>query len=127
MSIGNAYETLMLKWACTTDAVTRPTGWRVSLHTADPGEDGTSNELSGNTYARAAATLSVTGNVASNTGAVSFPNTSGVNWSQVTHAGLWDHESTPRFIAGGALSVNKTIEAGDTGNFAAGELTFTLE
>lgn len=36
---------IALDWLLTTDSVTRPTDWYVSLHTGDPGDDGTANEV----------------------------------------------------------------------------------
>lgn len=46
-----------------------------ALHDGDPGVTGASNELSGDSYARAAVTMSMTGNVMSN---------GVINWSAVT-------------------------------------------
>jgi hypothetical protein len=36
---------LLLDWLLTTDSVTRPTDWYAALHTADPGDDGSANEV----------------------------------------------------------------------------------
>lgn len=90
-----------------------------SLHTADPGDTGTS-EVTGGSYARqqrdaadanwsaGTATDGTTLNVA----AITFPAPS-ANWGVVTHVGMWDAVSGGNFMGAGALAIPKTINNGD--------------
>ena len=62
----------------------------ISLHTADPGTTG-ANEVSGNAYARVAATFAApSGGAVVNTNVVTFPAPTPANWGTVTNAGVWD-------------------------------------
>lgn len=96
----------------------------VSLHTADPGEDG-SNEVSGGSYARqasggfSAASSGATDNDANIDFAVMPAET-------ITHVGIWDASSAGNFLIGGALSAQKTTNAGDTFRLPAGDLDVTV-
>lgn len=96
----------------------------VSLHTADPGEDG-ATEASGGSYARqasggfAAAAAGTTDNDA----IIDFTS---MPAATITHVGIWDAVSAGNFLIGGALSASKTTNAGDTFRIAAGDLDVTL-
>ena len=101
----------------------RPTAWTISLHTADPGDSGTSNEVAYSGYARQTAAFSVsvadpTAPVAANTSLISYP----VNAASytVTHIVVWGGDD-PLVIQ--ALNSSKTILAGEAAQIAAGELT----
>lgn len=103
---------------------THPTALYMALFTADPGETGASNEVSGGSYARqsiafgTAATKTI-----SNSGAINF---TGMPAATVTHWGLFSASSGGTFWWGGALTASKTTGAGDTLNFAIGEVDITL-
>lgn len=98
----------------------------VALHSADPGDTG-ANELSGNGYARQTATFSApAGGQTSNSGTITFGPASGGDWAQATHVSIWDAESAGNCLYAGALTTPKTVEDGDSGQFAAGALTVTL-
>ena len=108
---------------------TSPTGIYVSLHTADPGETGTS-EVSGNAYARVAAGVGSgnwnrTASVASNANALTFTAPTPSTWGTVTHFGLWDAVSGGNFLGGGALTVSRATAVGVALSFAVGDLTWT--
>ena len=66
MSFSNTYETNVLTWTFTNDAVTRPTAWYLGLFTAAPGEAGGGTEVSGGAYVREAVTFTVSGDTATN-------------------------------------------------------------
>ncbi len=104
----------------------QPTNVYASLHSADPGTTGAS-ELSGGAYARvqhntwnAAASGSAT-----NSGLITFP-TATADWTQATHFGLWDASTAGNFLGGGALDTAKTVQNGDTAEFADQALTATM-
>lgn len=130
MSFGNALEVSLLNWAFTDAAApTRPNAWYVSLHTGDPGETG-ANEMTGTGYVRDAATFSdaTTGAAGcSNEADAVFTNSGATSWTEATYFGVWSAETNGTFYGGGALGVNRTIGAGDTGTFAVGDLDITLD
>ncbi len=100
-----------------------PTGLRVSLHTDDPGATGT-DEVVGGDYERKIPTLGdPAAKVIANTVAIEWENMPACT---VEYLGLWDTEATPNFWWGGALTVSKTLGAGDTFRLPVGDLTVTL-
>lgn len=106
----------------------------VSLHTADPGEAGTqsTSEAAYTSYARATVArtsggFTVSGNVASNTAIISFPEATG-GTAAITHVGIGTSASgAGRLIASGAVTPTVNVATGVTVSFAAGALTFTLD
>lgn len=115
-------------------AVTRPASWFVSLHSADPGLTGTNELTSANSpgYARQADTITVTANSATNSSAISFgPATAA--WTAATHMSVWDASTAGRPLLTGQLLKTDlsgpntvTLGVGDTANFGASALTFSL-
>ena len=101
----------------------------ISLHSADPGDAGTS-ELSGGAYARqGAVTFANSGNnptVASNSAIVTFPTASS-SWGTITHFGIWDAVTAGNFRGSGALTATKAVNSGDTARFAVNALTITAQ
>lgn len=108
-----------LKYHLTAGAVgTRPTAWELSLHTGDPGTDGTANEVADSGYARQTIAFTVTGPAAENSALVTFP--AAVEGFTATHLVVWG-DSDPRIIQ--ALKTPKVIAIGNSATLAAGELT----
>ena len=107
----------------------------VSLHTADPTDAGTGAEISGDDYGRANADDGLTWTVAASGGdttakndqAIVFPQATGDYSAQVTHIGIWDHETAGNLLFHGQLSVAKTVTEGDTFQINASALVITLE
>lgn len=125
MSFSDTYETIVLQWAFTNGAVTRPTSWHVGLFTAAPGEAGGGTEVTGGSYARQAVTLSVTGDTASNTGLVEFPIAT-ADWGTITHMAIFDASTGGNQIAYAALTVSRVINTGDILQFPIGDIDVTL-
>ena len=123
MSFSNTYETRVLEWAFTTGAVTRPTSWTVALYTVAPGEAGGGTEVAGGSYARTAVTFSVTGDLATNTGAVEFPTATG-SWGSVVALAVFDNASN--MVAYANLTTPRTIGSGDVFRIPTGDLDITL-
>lgn len=123
MSAYAKLETLL--YMLTTDAVdTRPTSWEVSLHTADPGTDGTANEVTDANYVRQAVTFvaDVTDPVTpflENSAIITYPSAD--TGFVATHFVVWDNADNPHVIQ--QLRVAKTIAIGEAATFAAGDLT----
>jgi len=92
----------------------------ISLHTADPGTDG-SNEVTGGSYARVAVTWgAASGGVKSNSAQLVFNVPAGTT---ITHVGGWDGST---FRGGGALSAPQEFATSGTYTIAAGDLDQTI-
>lgn len=119
-----------LKFLFTADALpTRPTTWYMSLHTADPGNTGTS-EVAGEdaNYARQAVTLVAsldgTFTIINNSGDVTFPAADvGSNYT-VTWVAIWDAVTAGNYLTKAELpGVGKNITDGVSLVVADGEFT----
>lgn len=104
----------------------------VSLHTADPGEDGTAGEVTAAQdagYARQAATFAAAENGRTrNEAELSWTVDAGSPGYTVTHIGIWDAESGGNPIFKGALLAPLQLAAGDVNNaFAAGTIIIDLD
>lgn len=104
----------------------------VALHTADPGEAGTAatSEAAYGSYARVSVARTsggwtVSGNSATNTALVQFPEcTSGsetISYVSITTAS----SGTSKILYSGALSASRSISSGIQPQFAANALTVT--
>lgn len=121
-------EKLLLDWMMTTGSATRPTTWYVALYTAAPSDSGGGTEVSGNGYARQSVTFSAAsspGGTTSNTGAVTF-TASGGNWGTISHVGIFDSLTTGNLLWHGSMTASKTINDGDTLEFAIGNIDLTI-
>lgn len=128
-SLSNLAEDLVLDWLFTTASATRPTAWYVALYTVAPGEGGGGTEVSGGSYARVAATFTVSGTApttASNSAAVEFAAATG-NWGTIVAAAIFDALSGGDMLAFGDLTASKAIDSGDVLRFAIGEIDITLD
>ena len=102
----------------------------LALSTADPGDDGAGiSEPRGDGYARAATAAidwsSAAGGTLTNADAIEFPEAADA-WGTVTHFALFNAALGGNLLAHGALSQSKTIDAGDSARFAAGDLDISL-
>ena len=126
MSFSNYLETEILDHVFGGNAYTSPSTLYLSLHTANPDEDGSGAEVSGGGYARQTMAMSVTGNTASNDSAVEYP-TATANYGTVTHVGVYDASSAGNLLCYASLTSSKTIETGDVFRVPAGDLDITLD
>ena len=127
MSFTNSFETDVLNWGLTTGSVTRPTAWYIGLFTSDPTDTGTAGtEVTGGSYARTAATFTVTGDTASNSGAVEFPAATD-NWGTVSHIGVFTASSGGTMLVHAVLTTAKAIATGDVFRITTGDLDITLD
>ena len=126
MSFSDTFETRVLTWVFTNSSATRPTAWYVALFTSAPNDAGGGTEVSGGAYARQAVTFSVSGNTATNSGAIEYP-TATAGYGTVTHVGIFDASSGGNLIAYAALTASKTIDTGDVLRLPAGDLDVTLD
>ena len=107
----NTYENIVLEiLRGTAHGVTTPI--KLALHTGDPGEDGTANEVTGGSYSRQTITFAAaSGGSMAMSGTVSF---TAMPAATVSHVSLWDSSGTPKCLYVGALSASKAVGAGDT-------------
>lgn len=127
-ALSDSAEKLVLDWLMTTGTATRPTAWFVGLFTAAPSDSGGGTEVSTGGYSRKSVTFNAAsspGGTTSNSGVVTW-TASGANYGTVTHVGIFDASTAGNLLWHGALSSSKTVNDGDTIQFAAGNLTLTL-
>jgi len=107
-------------------AYTSPSSLYVSLHTADPTDDGSGTEVSGGSYARTAVTMGAPANGSgTNSADVQFPQATG-NWGSVSHIAIWDASSAGNMLFHTPLDTTKNITTGDVFKIASGSLTVTF-
>lgn len=128
MSFSNYLETELLDHVFANNAYTSPTTVYVSLHTANPDEDGSGTEVStsGTAYARQSGAFTVSGNTATTSAAIEYP-TATAGYGTVTHIGIWDASSAGNMLAYAALTASKTIASGDVFRIPAGDIDITLD
>lgn len=126
MSFSNTFETRVLQFVFTAGAVTRPSAWYLGLFTTAPSEAGGGTEISGGSYARQTVAFSVTGDTASNSASIEFPEAT-ASWGTITHVAVFDAVSGGNQIAYAALTASKAIDSGDILRIPAGDLDVTLD
>lgn len=120
-----------------------PSTLYVGLFTANPSDTGGGTEITGNNYARVSVAASLanfagtqgagttaassgTGGTTSNNASLTFPTPS-ATWGTVTGFGIYDAASGGNLLWYGALSINKTINQGDTVTFPAASLSIQID
>lgn len=117
-----------MKHVFTNTSYTSPSSLYVGLFTVAPTDAGGGTEVSGNSYARTAATFSVTGTsptTASNSANVEFPTASG-SWGTVVAAAIFDASTSGNMLSWADLTASKAVGSGDVFRFATGNLSVTL-
>jgi len=121
-------EKLLLDFLMGGAAASAPSSRHVALYTAAPSDSGGGTEVSGNGYARQAATWDAAtsgAGVTANADAQSF-TASGGNWGSITHVGIFDASSGGNLLWHGELTTARTVNDGDTITFAIGSIDLTL-
>ena len=126
MSLTNTFETTVLTWLLTASSATRPTAWYIGLFTAAPNDTGGGTEVSGTGYVREAVTFTVTGDTASNSGAVEWP-VAGGSWGTITDLAIFDAVTGGNMIGYATLTAAKTIATGDVFRIPLNDLDITLD
>ena len=127
-SLTDTAEAEILKWLDPAKSPTRPsTGLQVALITTDSAssDSAAGSEVSGGDYARKDLSLSAPSGG-------SYSNSADLTWTgmpacTVGGVEIWDKAGTPVRIWWGALSAEKTVNAGDTFTIASGDLTLSLD
>lgn len=134
MSFSNATETTLSAKIFTATAISwdAATELDIHLHTADPGEGGTSatNEATYTSYAlvtvdRTATDWTVAGGVTTNDNLIQFPQCTG-GTNTITHVSITPQGST-EIIVSGALNASVAVSNGIQPQFAATALSITID
>lgn len=127
MSLSDTYETRALQWLLDPlSSPTRSSATYIGLYTVAPTDAGGGTECSGTSYARQSVSMGVSGNLATNSGAVEFP-VAGSSWGTIVAAGIFDALSGGNLIAYGNLTTAKTIDTGDVLRIPTGDFDVTLD
>jgi hypothetical protein len=129
MSLSNSFETHTLKYLLTSDSVTRPTNWFVALTTTDPTDSALGTEVTGGGYARQSVAFTVSGNNASNTSAIEFPEAT-ADYGTVVAVMIMPASSggsASDMIVHAQLTADKTISTGDIFRIPAGDLDINID
>ena len=98
----------------------------VALYTVTPTDAGGGTEVTGGSYARQLAGLSVaSGGASSNAADITFP-TATADWGTVVACALFDAVTVGNMYMWSLLDVNKTVNNGDTFKINAGDLDVTV-
>lgn len=121
-----------------------PTGIRISLHSADPGDTGANELAATGAYARAsrdpdpnaatntswsAVNQAAAASLISNAAAVSFP-TATANWNSsnpIGFWGAWDTAGTPNHLLSGTITGGVVVLNTNTLTFDPTNLQFTID
>jgi hypothetical protein len=128
MSFTNYLEESVMNHVFGASTYTKPS-LRVGLFTSAPGEAGGGTEVSGNGYARATATFTVTAGdptSAENSANIDFPPATG-SWGTITHVAIFDAASGGNMLAFAALGTSRAVTTDEVLRFTPGSLEFTLE
>jgi hypothetical protein len=107
----------------------------IALSTTDPLDDnsGLTEPGGGVNYARASVTNNLTewpaavGGAKANGNTITFNTASGAGWGVIAFFAIMDAASAGNQLGHAALTASKTIDAGDTPSFAAGDIDITLD
>ena len=106
---------------------TPPATIYLALFTAAPSDAGGGTEVTGDSYARQAVTLSAaSGGASANSADITFPAAT-ADWGTVTHVALMDALSGGNMLMHTPLDASKTVNNGDTFKINAGDLDVTVE
>jgi len=131
MSLSDSFETHTLKYLLTTDSVTRPTSWYVALCTTDPTDSALGTEVSnsGTAYQRQSVSFTVSGNNASNSSAIEFPEAT-ASYGTVVAVMIMPAQTggtASEMIAHAQLTTDKAIASGDIFRIPAGDLDINID
>lgn len=127
MALSSFAENLVQKMLLTALVAPRPAAWYVGLHTGTAGTSGSTNEISTAAgYSRQAQSFTVTGNVASGVGALTFGPCVTSPWGTVTDFSLWDSPTGGNCLWVGTVGTPVTYAVADSATIAGGALSFTM-
>ena len=123
-SFSDYLENKIIDHVLGTASFTMPADRYIALFTVAPTDAGGGTEVSGGSYARVAANSwnAAAGGSSTNNGALTFPAAT-AGWGTVVAYGVFDASSGGNLLFYSTLSVNRTVNNGDTVSFANGAVT----
>jgi hypothetical protein len=107
-----------------TASYTVTTPIKLRLMTANGSDSSNGTEVTGGSYAQQTITFgAASGGSITNSGVINFTS---MPVATVVGIELWDSNGSPKRLAYGALSANKTTASGDTLQFAASSISLSL-
>jgi len=124
-NLTNYLESKLIDHFLGTTTYTKPSAVYVGLFTVTPGEAGGGTEVSGGSYARQAATFGAASSGATTNNAnIDF---TGMPAATTVAIGIFDASTSGNMLLYGALTTNKTTDAGDTLRIATGSLSVSID
>lgn len=124
-NLTNYLESKLIDHFLGTTTYTKPTTVYVGLFTVTPGETGGGTEVTGGSYARQVATFNAASS-GSTTNSANIDYT-GMPAATTVAIGIFDAITAGNMLLYGALTTNKTTDAGDTLRIATGSLTVSID
>lgn len=124
-NLTNYLESKLIDHFLGTTTYTKPTAVYVGLFTVSPGEAGGGTEVTGGSYARQVATFgAATLGATTNSANIDF---TGMPAATTVAIGIFDAVTSGNMLLYGALTTNKTTDAGDTLRIATGSLSVSID
>lgn len=124
-NLTNYLENKLIDHFLGTTTYTKPSAVYIALFTVTPGEAGGGTEVSGGSYARKVCTFNASASGATeNTGNVDFDLMPAATTVAI---GIFDAITAGNMLLYGALTTNKTTDAGDTLRIATGDLDISID
>jgi hypothetical protein len=124
-NLTNYLESKLIDHFLGTTTYTKPTTVYVALFTVTPGEAGGGTEVTGGSYARQSAAFGAASSGATtNSANIDF---AGMPAATTVAIGIFDAITSGNMLLYGALTTNKTTDAGDTLRIATGSLSVSID
>jgi hypothetical protein len=124
-NLTNYLESKLIDHFLGTTTYTKPTTVYVGLFTVTPGEAGGGTEVTGGSYARQSAAFgAASAGATTNSANIDF---AGMPAATTVAIGIFDAITSGNMLLYGALTTNKTTDAGDTLRIATGSLSVSID
>jgi len=124
-NLTNYLESKLIDHFLGTTTYTKPSAVYVALFTVTPGEAAGGTEVTGGSYARQAATFgAASSGSTTNSTNIDF---AGMPAATTVAIGIFDASTSGNMLLYGALTTNKTTDAGDTLRIATGSLSVSID
>lgn len=125
MTIANYAENALLDALFNNTSLAKAARY-AKLHTADPGEAGTTAAAT-ETTRKSITGAAASGGVFTSVNALTWASIAATGSEVLTHISVWDDPTAGNCLWSGPLATPKTVTAGDTFEIASGQLTVSLD
>jgi hypothetical protein len=126
MAASNYLENALLDYVLRNTGTPTTANVYLALYTTDPTDADSGTEVSTGAYARQLTAFdAAAAGVTQNTALESFTAT-GASWGSIAYIGIHDAITTGNLLYHAAMTTSRTINDGDTLEFAIGSVTVTL-